>query len=53
MVCYACEKISRKGELPPNSRSVRYYCKRYGTFWGYTVAAGQGLKTGVKFLIKN
>lgn len=32
-------------------RSVRYYYKRYGTFWGCTVAAGEGIKKSVKFVI--
>ena len=26
----------------------RYYCKKYGTFWGCTVAAGQGVKEAIK-----
>lgn len=33
-------------------RSVRWYCKKYGTFWGCTVAAGQGLREAIKFTIK-
>ena len=33
-------------------RSVRYYCKNYGTFWGCTVAAGQGVKKAIKFTVK-
>ena len=33
-------------------RSIRYYCKNYGTFWGCTVAAGKGIKEGVKLIIK-
>jgi hypothetical protein len=39
------------GSVTVGCRSVRYYCKRYGTFWGCTVAAGQGVKEGVKFII--
>jgi hypothetical protein len=39
------------GSVTVGCRSVRYYCKRYGTFWGCTVAAGQGIKEGVKFII--
>ena len=31
--------------------SVRYYCKQDGTFWGYTVAAGQGIKRAVKLTV--
>ena len=37
------------GSVTIGCRSVRYYCKNYGTFWGCTVAAGQGIKTAVKF----
>lgn len=33
-------------------RTVRCYCKNYGTFWGCTVAAGQGVKETVKFFVK-
>jgi hypothetical protein len=29
-------------------RSIRYYCKNYGTFWGCTVAAGEGIKQAIK-----
>lgn len=39
------------GSVTVGCRSVRYYCKRYGTFWGCTVAAGQGIKKSVKFVI--
>lgn len=39
------------GSVTVGCRSVRYYCKNYGTFWGCTVAAGQGIKEGVKFII--
>jgi hypothetical protein len=41
------------GSITVGCRSVRYYCKRYGTVWGCTVAAGQGIKAGIKFTIKN
>jgi hypothetical protein len=34
-------------------RSTRLYCKNYGTFWGCTAAAGQGIVTGAKLVIKN
>jgi hypothetical protein len=34
-------------------RVVRLYCKNYGTFWGCTTAAGQGIVTGAKIIIKN
>ena len=39
------------GSVTVGCRSVRYYCKRYGTFWGCTVATGQGIKEGIKFII--
>ena len=41
------------GSITVGCRSVRYYCKRYGTFWGCTVAAGQGIKETIKFKLKN
>ena len=41
------------GSVTVGCRSVRYYCKRYGTFWGCTVAAGQGIKEVIKFTIKD
>ena len=41
------------GSVTVGCRSVRYYCKKYGTFWGCTVAAGQGIKEAIKFTIKN
>ena len=40
------------GSVTVGCRSVRYYCKTYGTFWGCTVAAGQGIKEAIKFTIK-
>lgn len=40
------------GSVTVGCRSVRYYCKKYGTFWGCTVAAGQGVKETLKFTIK-
>ena len=40
------------GSVTVGCRSIRYYCKKYGTFWGCTVAAGQGVKEAVKFTIK-
>lgn len=39
------------GSVTVGCRSVRYYCKRYGTVWGCTVAAGQGVKQALKFTI--
>ena len=40
------------GSVTVGCRSVRYYCKNYGTFWGCTAAAGEGIKNAVKFVIK-
>ena len=40
------------GSVTVECRSVRYYCKRYGTFLGCTVAAGQGVKEAIKFTVK-
>jgi hypothetical protein len=41
------------GSVTVGCRSVRYYCKRYGTFWGCTVAAGQGVKEAIKFTVNH
>jgi hypothetical protein len=40
------------GSITVGCRSIRYYCKNYGTFWGCTVAAGEGIKKAVKFTIE-
>ena len=40
------------GSVTVGCRSVRYYCKKYGTFWGCTVAAGQGIKKAIRFTVK-
>jgi len=40
------------GSVTLGCRSVRFYCKKYGIFWGCTVAAGQGIKEVVKFTVK-
>ena len=40
------------GSITVGCRSVRYYCKKYGTFWGCTVAAGHGIKEAIKFTVK-
>lgn len=40
------------GSVTVGCRSVRYCCKKYGTFWGCTVAAGQGVKEVIKFTVK-
>jgi hypothetical protein len=34
-------------------RTVRLYCKNYGTFWGCTAAAGEGLKIVIKKKLNN
>ena len=40
------------GSVTVGCRAVRYYCKNYGTFWGCTVAASQGVKEAIKFTVK-
>ena len=40
------------GSVTLGCRSVRYYCKQYGTFWGCTIAAGQEIKKVIKFTVK-
>ena len=40
------------GSVTVGCRCVRYYCKKYGTFWGCTVAAGEGVKEAIKFTVK-
>ena len=40
------------GSVTVGCRSVRYYCKRYGTVWGCTVAATKGVTGALKFTIK-
>ena len=40
------------GSVTVGCRSVRFYCKKYGTFWGCTSAAGQGIKEAIKFTVK-
>lgn len=39
------------GSITVCCRTVRYYCKNYGTVWGCTIAAGQGIKAGTTFFI--
>lgn len=39
------------GSVTVGCRSIRYYCKNYGTFWGCTIAAGQGIKETIKFTL--
>ena len=46
----ATKKLTRiTGSITVGCRSVRWYCKNYGTFWGCTVAAG---KEAIKFTLK-
>jgi hypothetical protein len=40
------------GSITVGCRSIRYYCRSYGTFWGCTIATGQGIKEVVKFTFK-
>ena len=39
------------GSVTVGCRTVRYYCKRYGTIWGCTLAACHGVKEAIKFKI--
>jgi hypothetical protein len=41
------------GSVTVGCRSVRYYCKKYGTFWGCSVAATQGIKEAIRFTVKH
>jgi hypothetical protein len=41
------------GSVTVGCRSVRYYCQNYGTFWGCSVAVGQGVKKAIKFSVKS
>ena len=41
------------GSITVGCRSIRYYCKKFGTVWGCTVAVGQGIKEAVKFTVKH
>lgn len=41
------------GSITFGCRSVRYYCKRYGTFWGCSVAAVEGVTKAISFTIKS
>lgn len=40
------------GSVTVGCRAVRYYCKNYGTFWGCTIATGQGVKNALKFTVR-
>ena len=39
------------GSVTVGCRSVRYYCKNYGTFWDCAIAAGEGVKKVVTFTV--
>ncbi|QXE46092.1 hypothetical protein IV203_000084 (plastid) [Nitzschia inconspicua] len=39
------------GSVTVCCRTIRWYCKNYGTFWGCIAAGGDGLKAGGKFII--
>ena len=32
------------GSVTVGCRSIRYYCKRYGTYWGCAASIGEGVK---------
>ena len=40
------------GSITVGCRSVRYYCKNYGTFWGCTVMTAKGITEAVKVVVK-
>ena len=40
------------GSMTVGCRSIRYYYKKYGTFWEYTIAVGQGVKEAIEFTVK-
>ena len=40
------------GSVTVGCRTVRYYCKNYGTYWGCAIVAGQGIKEAIKFTAK-
>jgi len=39
------------GSVTVSCRTIRWYCKNHGTFWGCVIAAGQGVKSGTQFVI--
>jgi hypothetical protein len=39
------------GSITFGCRTIRYYCRNYGTFWGCTAAATHGVKETIKFII--
>ena len=40
------------GSITVGCRTVRYYCKQYGTFWGCSASALVGVKEVIKFTVK-
>ena len=40
------------GSVTVSCRTIRWYCKNYGTFWGCTIAAAAGVKSGTRFIIR-
>lgn len=40
------------GSVTVCCRTVRFYCKNYGTFWGCVAVAGDGVKQAVNFIIQ-
>ena len=40
------------GSVTVSCRTIRWYCKNYGTFWGCTIAATKGVKAGTQFVIQ-
>jgi hypothetical protein len=41
------------GSITFSCRTVRFYCEKYRTFWGCSIAAGQGVKEAIKFTVKS
>jgi hypothetical protein len=39
------------GSVTVCCRSIRWYCKSHGTFWGCTVMAAKGIKAGGTFIV--
>lgn len=40
------------GSVTVGCRSIRYYCKKYGTFWGCSASVTAGVKEAIKFTVK-
>ena len=40
------------GSVTVTCRTVRFYCKKYGTFWGCAASIGEGAKEVIKFKLK-